>query len=90
MGQESPKEMLLVKSKSLDMDREDQVNKKKQDSDYAQITWVNYTASTKSDFFLHGGCIDRTQEGTVVHRSGGIHRPQFTPVNCVVQLMVLA
>ena len=30
-----------------------------------------------------------TQEEVVLRRSGEIHRPQFRPVNCVIQLMTL-
>jgi hypothetical protein len=35
------------------------------------------------------GCIDLTQEEVVLRRSGEIHRPQFRPVNCVVQMTAL-
>jgi hypothetical protein len=35
------------------------------------------------------GCIARQQERVVLRRSGEIHRPQFRPLNCVIQLMTL-
>jgi hypothetical protein len=34
-------------------------------------------------------CINRPQEEIVLRRSGEIHRPQFQPLNCVIQLMTL-